>query len=80
MNRTPSSNYDADGLVPLGDRLLRRRQVEEMAGLSRSSVYRLMQEGVFPRPVRVGSNAVRWRLSDIIRWIESRPIAGTWLG
>ena len=36
------------------DRLLRRRQVEEVTGMSRSSIYRLMQNGEFPRPVRVG--------------------------
>ena len=41
------------------DRLLRRRQVEETAGLSRSSIYRLMANGDFPRPVRIGPTAVR---------------------
>ena len=60
----------------MGDRLLRRRQVEEITGLSRSSIYRLMEEGEFPRPVKVGPKAVRWRLSDILRWLESRPVAG----
>ena len=80
MNRVHESNDSVHGLMPLGDRLLRRRQVEEMTGLSRSSVYRLMQDGEFRRPVRVGSNAVRWRLSDIVDWLESRPIAGSWLG
>ena len=57
------------------DRLLRRREVEKITGLSRSSIYRLMQEGGFPRPVRVGPSAVRWKASDITAWIESRPVA-----
>ena len=57
------------------DRLLRRRQVEEITGLSRSSIYRLMQDGEFPRPVKVGPAAVRWRASDITAWLESRPEA-----
>ena len=57
------------------DRLLRRRQVEEITGLSRSSIYRLMQDGEFPRPVKVGPAAVRWRSSDIKVWLESRPVA-----
>ena len=47
------------------DRLLRRPQVEEITSMSRSSIYRLMQDGEFPRPVKVGSAAVRWRASDI---------------
>ena len=57
------------------DRLLRIRQVEEITGLSRSSIYRLMQDGEFPRPVKVGPAAVRWRASDINTWLESRPLA-----
>ena len=57
------------------DRLLRRPQVEEITRLSRSSIYRLMQAGEFPRPVKVGPNAVKWRASDITAWVESRPEA-----
>ena len=55
------------------ERLLRRRQVEEITSMSRSSIYRLMQDGQFPRPVKVGCAAVRWRVSDIMRWLTSRP-------
>ena len=47
------------------DRLLRRQQAEEITGLSRSSIYRLMPDGEFPRPVKVGIAGVRWRASDI---------------
>ena len=66
-----------DEVMAMSDRLLRRRQVEEVTGLSRSSIYRHMQSGDFPRPVRVGPNAVRWRESDVTAWLESRPIAGS---
>ena len=60
----------------MNERLLRRREVEQITGMGRSSIYRLMKAGSFPRSVRVGSTAVRWRSSDITRWVESRPIAG----
>ena len=43
--------------------------------MSRSAIYRAMQDRDFPRPVRVGPAAVRWRQSDIVDWLESRPIA-----
>ena len=62
------------------DRLLRRRRVEEVTGMSRSSIYRLMQNGEFPRPVRVGPAAVRWRASDIAIWLESLSVAGNEIG
>lgn len=59
----------------MNDRLLRRRQVEEITGLARSTIYRLMKDGTFPRPIRVAPGAVRWRLSDIEAWLDSRPTA-----
>ena len=55
------------------DRLIRRQEVEEMTGLSRSTIYRHKKEGMFPEPVRIGPRAVRWRHSDIIAHIESKP-------
>ena len=57
------------------NKLLRRRQVEEITGIGRSSIYRLMKSGEFPQRVKVGRNAVRWRESDITAWVESRPEA-----
>ena len=52
-------------MMKMRERLLRRREVEKITGIGRSSIYRLMQEGKFPRPVRIGPAAVRWRASDI---------------
>ena len=55
------------------NRLLRRKEVEQMVGLSRASIYRLMDSGDFPHPIRVGPRAVRWSLGDIEQWISERP-------
>ena len=35
------------------DMLLRRREVEEIVGLSRSSIYRMMESGDFPKSVKI---------------------------
>ena len=67
-------------VLTMQDRLLRRREVEELVGLSRASIYRLMRSGEFPRPVKVSSTAVRWRESEIHAWIQSRPTATTEVG
>ena len=75
----PAKKGDEE-MMKMHDRLLRRRQVEETTGLSRSSIYRLMKKGKFPLPVRVGPSAVRWRASDITAWLESRPVARSELG
>ena len=57
------------------DRMLRREEVQERTGLSRSAIYRLMREGDFPLPRRIGQRAVRWRESDLEAWLASRPLA-----
>jgi prophage regulatory protein len=50
--------------------ILRRTQVENEVGLKRSTIYQRMQEGTFPRPIRLGVRAVGWRASDIERFLE----------
>lgn len=55
--------------------LLRREDVLAMVGLSTSTLYRLMNEGAFPRPVAVAPRRVAWRREDVVEWIGSRPRA-----
>lgn len=52
-------------------RMLRRREVEARTGLARSTIYDWMRAGRFPRPVSLGSRAVRWREQDIDQWIAA---------
>lgn len=54
------------------DRTLRRRDVEARTGLSRSTLYAMMAQGTFPRPVRLGERAVGWPESEIAAWLEAR--------
>ena len=55
------------------DRLITRQEVEVMTCLSRSTIYRLIARNEFPKQVRIGPRAVRWRLSEIEDFIRSRP-------
>lgn len=52
------------------ERLLRRREVETLTGMSRSSIYQRMQENQFPRPISIGPRSVRWIESDVRAHIE----------
>ena len=58
-------------------RLLTLREVCEMTGLSRSSIYAMMAAGEFPRPIRIGARAVRWYENEVRAFIASRPRAGS---
>jgi len=60
------------------DRILRRKEVEAMIGLSRSTIYDSMSRGQFPRPLRIGRKAVGWRHSDISEWLNRRERSFGW--
>ncbi len=58
-------------------RLLTVREVSEMTGLSRSTIYSMVAAGDFPKPVRIGARAVRWHENEVRTFITSRPRAGS---
>ena len=41
-------------------RLIRFKEVQHRVGLGRSTIYRWMSEGKFPKPVQLGGYAVAW--------------------
>ena len=52
--------------------ILRRPQVEQRTGLSRSSLYQHIKDGEFPAPVSIGLRAVGWLESEVSDWITAR--------
>jgi len=61
--------------------LLRRRQLENRLGLSRSSIYAKLRHNpkrpgdydpTFPKPVSIGAKAVGWVESEIETWIAAQ--------
>lgn len=57
------------------DRIIRLKTVLARTGLSRSTLYRKIAEGTFPRRVRISANGAGWHESDINRWVAS-PVGG----
>ena len=53
-------------------RILRLPEVLQKVGLSRSSIYRMINNEEFPAPLRISPNAIGWFESDVNEWINSR--------
>ncbi|HBC0000850.1 helix-turn-helix transcriptional regulator [Vibrio parahaemolyticus] len=53
-------------------RLIRLSEVLAMTGLSRSSMYRSIEEKQFPEQVQLGGRAVAWVESEVQEWIRQR--------
>lgn len=56
-------------------RLIRIKQVIEITGLSKTTIYDLGHAGRFPKPVRLSEKAVAWVEAEINAWIEERIAA-----
>lgn len=62
--------------MSMTNRIYRRPDVEHMVGLSRSTLYAMMAEGTFPKPIKLGKRAVGWREADLLSWLEYRSLGG----
>jgi prophage regulatory protein len=49
--------------------LLKRAAVLALVQIDNVTLWRWTKRGAFPAPVRIGSRAVRWRRSDVDRWL-----------
>jgi prophage regulatory protein len=54
------------------DRNLRFREVCNMTGLSRTTLWRLERDGQFPRRRRLSARCVAWLESEVEAWVASR--------
>ena len=55
-------------------RFIRLKEVMHMTGLGRSSIYKFMDEGRFPKTVSLGDRAVAWVESEVEQWIEDKMV------
>ena len=55
-----------------GEKFLRLSSVRDRIPYSRATIYRIMADGKFPRPIALGPGAVAWRESEIDAWIQAR--------
>lgn len=51
------------------ERIIRIKTVLTRTGLSRSTLYRKIAEGTFPRQVPISVNGAGWHESAVNRWI-----------
>jgi prophage regulatory protein len=52
--------------------LIRLSEVKEHTGLGRSSIYKYMNDGLFPKSVSLGDRAIAWVDSEIIDWVQDK--------
>ena len=57
------------------NQIFKLSEVKQITRLSSSTIYRLVQAGEFPRPIKLAAHASGWLESDIEDWIQARQKA-----
>lgn len=55
--------------------LLKIKEVMAIVHLGRSTIYRKMKDGEFPKHFRTGKRAVHWKESEVREWYDSLKTA-----
>ena len=76
---TVANVVEARDVTSPPDRLVTGPELRTLFGIpySREHLYRLAVAGEFPSPLRLGGNRIAYKLSEILKWIDSRPRAVT---
>jgi prophage regulatory protein len=56
----------------LRDAVLKLSTVSAITGVPSSTLYRKVQQGEFPAPIKLGESASGWLLSEVGAWIDAR--------
>ncbi|HDQ6882264.1 TPA: AlpA family transcriptional regulator [Escherichia coli O174:H8] len=56
----------------MSNNLIRLSDVMRRTGYSRAWIYRLINQGRFPKPVKIGSRSVAFIESEVDEWINQR--------
>ena len=58
----------------LNDKMIDMAFITEFTGLSDKWFYKLIQDGLFPKPIKLGRSS-RWLKSEVEEWVNQRIIA-----
>ena len=56
-------------------RMLTMREVCDLTHYTRTHIYRLEDEGKFPRRIKIGPGRIGFRECEVREWLKSRPLA-----
>jgi prophage regulatory protein len=54
------------------NRVIRMKEICYLVGISRATIYLMIEENNFPKPLKIGKRAIGWEYKTIIEWIEKK--------
>ncbi|MGS0692308.1 helix-turn-helix transcriptional regulator [Shewanella sp. 30m-9] len=59
----------------INEPIINEQQRRFITSVSRAHAFQLERQGLFPKHLKLGNNANGWKLTEILAWVRSRPIA-----
>ena len=53
-------------------KIYKASEVAEYVNVSKSQIYKLVQQGRLPKPIKLGERGSAWLVSEIDAWLQSR--------
>ena len=70
----PEITPPVDG-IPIAERILRLKDAEQIAGISRWTINDLEREGKFPQRIAITENVFGYRGHEVLAWRDARKRA-----
>jgi prophage regulatory protein len=71
-SQTPNDGHLSPVALPALERLIGRKEVLILIGISNATLWRWIKAGRFPAPMKIGKKKVAWRSSVLAAWIAQR--------
>lgn len=68
------TNSELNQITDRSKRLIRIREVIQLTGISKSYIYQLVSQNLFPKSIQLikGGSSVAWVESEVLNWIDER--------
>jgi predicted DNA-binding transcriptional regulator AlpA len=70
-NPTLEDSIMTEHISLLDDQLVDMRFITKLTGLTDKWFYKLIKDGLFPRPIKLGRSS-RWKQSEVELWLQQR--------
>ena len=54
------------------DALLQAPVVQTLLGIGKSTLFAMVREGRFPRPIKISARCTRWKAGEVTAWLKSQ--------
>lgn len=67
-----SQEHPSTPMEPRSHRALREKDVLQQVRISKSQLWRLIQRGLFPKPIRISERCNAWDARAVDAWLEEK--------